>query len=67
MKKPVLRYVSLYSGRCGLTTDSVSAVMRREGSANVKCIRHATERDVAWIAGMGGRVPDTYRIVSASK
>ena len=53
-----IQYVSLWSGQCGLSNDTPAQILRREGSANVKHIHLATEKDVAWIRGMGGKVPD---------
>lgn len=52
-----LNYISLYNGRCGLTTDTPAQVLRREGTGNVRLVRPATAKDVAWIRGMGGNVP----------
>jgi hypothetical protein len=59
---PVLLYVVLENGRCGLTTDSRTEVLRKQGTFNVQHIRPATEKDVAWVQGMGGAVPESYRL-----
>lgn len=58
MSKPIIKYVELYGTGCGLSADSPSAIIRREGTGNVKAIRNATQNDVSWVRGMGGYVPD---------
>lgn len=64
MSKPILRYISLWNGRCGLTTKTRDSIYREQGTDNVKYVRNATEKDVAWVAGMGGDVPKSYRIAT---
>lgn len=53
-----IRYIKLYGGRCGLTTDTKREVMKREGTSNVLEVRPATQKDVDWVRGMGGHVPN---------
>ena len=31
---------------------------REEGSAHFICVRVATEKDIAWVRGMGGYIPE---------
>lgn len=57
-RRPVVNYVSLWNGRCGLSTDTRAEIMRREGTANVRGVRPATQADVEWVRGMGGYVPE---------
>ncbi len=42
----------------GLSISSEAAILRREGTANVKSIRNATKEDVEWVQAMGGYVPN---------
>jgi hypothetical protein len=57
-RKRVIRYFEFYGSGCGLSTDMPTQIVRRYGTANVRLIRNATEKDVAWVRGMGGAVPD---------
>lgn len=56
--KPTIRYVSLVAGGCGLTTDPVRSILKREGTANVRSISNATQKQVDWVRAMGSYVPD---------
>jgi hypothetical protein len=56
--EPLLRYVLLVNGRCGLSAESPAAIKREQGTANVRCIRLATETDVIHVRSMGGYVPE---------
>lgn len=67
MSKPILRYIDLENGRCGLTTETESVIYRRHGTDNVRFVRNATEKDVEWVQGMGGDVPDSYRLAKAGE
>jgi hypothetical protein len=58
MRKPILRYVELYSGHCTIETGSNSEIIRRLGCFNVKFVRAATKKDVEWVKAFGGHVPD---------
>jgi len=53
-----IRYIKLFGGRCGLTTDTKREVLRREGESNVLDVRPATQQEVDWVRAMGGRVPE---------
>jgi hypothetical protein len=55
--KPALKYVSTDFG-CSIRIGPDSQIIREIGTAHIKGIRFATEKDVAWVRGMGGRVPD---------
>lgn len=54
---PVIKYVSLWNNRCGLSIEPKRNILRAEGTENVKEIRNATAKDVAWVRAMGGHVP----------
>lgn len=56
--KPTIRYVGMSDGTCTLTTETPSQILKAHGTENVKVIRNATEADLSWTKGMGGRVPD---------
>jgi len=56
--KPILRYIELNNGRCGLSIETPAKIMREQGTANVRGIRPATEADVVHVRSMGGDVPD---------
>lgn len=54
--------VELYGGTVGLVAARNLQAARRkalaeEGSSNVKNVRLATQAEVDWIQGMGGRIP----------
>lgn len=58
-----LYYISTYNG-CGIreaaTKRKARAIANREsGSLNVKEVRKATDRDIAWVRAMGGYVPNS--------
>lgn len=57
-KKPIIQYIDLHGLGCALSADTPSQILRREGYANVRSIRPATSKDVAWVKAMGGYVPD---------
>ncbi len=57
MSKAILKYVSTDFG-CTIRTGSVSQIRSRIGTDNVREIRLATEKDVAYVKHMGGFVPD---------
>ena len=61
-RKPVINYIDLYSGRCGLTVERRSEVLRRLGTDNVRSVRPATEDEVLGVEAMGGHVPSQGRI-----
>ncbi len=56
--KPIIRYIELWCGRCGLSNSSVASIYSEQGRANVRSVRNATEQEVAWVRGMGGYVPE---------
>jgi hypothetical protein len=56
--KPIIKYIELSGRGCGLSTDSEANILKREGTANVALIRNATQKDVDWVRGMGGYVPE---------
>lgn len=58
MSKPIIRYIELTNGRCGLSIETALQIRREEGSRNVKNITNATAKQVEWVRGMGGLVPD---------
>lgn len=58
MSKPVIKYISLWGGGCGLSTSSKSEILRSHGTANVQLVRPATQKDVEWVRAFGGYVPD---------
>lgn len=58
MKKPILKYVELWGGGCGLKTGSDASIRRACGTGSVKRIRPATDEDVIWVENMGGYVLD---------
>lgn len=60
MKKRVINYIDLRHGGCGLTTDSRTETLRQHGMLNVKSFRPATQKDIDWVRGMGGMIPDGY-------
>jgi hypothetical protein len=64
--KPIINYISLVGGRCGLTTESKREVLARCGSENVVATEPATQEQVDWIRAMGGKVPDG-RVVKRKK
>lgn len=60
--KKTLFYVSISGRGCGLRAakdeDAVRDMMAREaGTDNIQEIREATDKDIDWVKGMGGRVP----------
>ena len=67
MDKPIINCVTLTNGRCGLTTETKAEALRRIGTDNVRSFEPATEEQVAWIRGMGGRVPTNGRIKRTRK
>lgn len=58
MSKPVIKYVELHGGCCGLSTERNATILLDNGRSNVARIRNATKAEVAWVQGMGGHVPD---------
>lgn len=58
----LLFQVELHNGQVGLVAArNINAAraqaLREEGSSNVKHVRLATQAEVDWIQGMGGRIP----------
>lgn len=58
MSKPIIRYIELYGGGCGLRAESPASIYRSEGTSNVRLVRNATEKDIVYVKAMGGHVPD---------
>jgi hypothetical protein len=58
--------VTLFGGYKGLIAArtlkaGLAQALRDEGASNVQRVELASEADVAWIRGMGGRIPtDSY-------
>ena len=59
MKRTVW-YIGL-GNYCGLSSESKSEILRRNGTDNVTELRPATQDDVNNIRAMGGRVPDEWK------
>ena len=57
MSKRTLKYVKTSFG-CAIRVGSDRDILNDIGRSNVDSIRLATEADVAWVRGMGGRIPD---------
>lgn len=58
--------VNLYGGYIGLLAaasleEARKKAMSEQGSANVTNVSLASENDIEWVRGMGGRVPETKR------
>lgn len=57
-----LYVIETWGGMCIYDARSIrsarKAALEREGYDNLKSVRRATEADVAWVAGMGGYVPN---------
>ena len=55
--------VTLYGGYCYLEMatsyeNARKQALSQDGSANVQHVEIATDEDVAWVRGMGGKVPE---------
>ncbi|MGE0769877.1 MAG: hypothetical protein AB7L90_25845 [Hyphomicrobiaceae bacterium] len=57
MSRPIIQYIALWNGRCGLSVASPAQIRREQGTANIKSIRPATHDDVIHVRAMGGHVP----------
>lgn len=57
MKRPIINYVTLTNGWCGLTTDSKREAYNRLGSENIASFGPASQRQLDWVQAMGGKVP----------